>query len=488
MAIQKNTDNYFALLNNSFIRNDTTFNTINITALNKKGGVKKSINYYNQSYSVAPIWMTLLSDGGAAISGLYYGFGSVSFPFIFKIDSVENLEWALKVEDSSASNVYIDKILSAGNYIFVVTQDFFKTGYQPVVHKIDLNGKLVWSKILRTSRNTGFADMILTTGNNLSASGFYVDSLFHEGTFFAKIDTNGNLLFTKYLLFNYDLYSWSLQETKDGFFLGSEIIEKNDNFYPSVSLFDKNGNYQWTKIYDGFYGIQSFKSAKSKQGLVLQLFGQYSFSNNHLSCGLLKIKPNGDPAWCRFYDLNNNHESYSVTPTIDSGFIMSADISGTAFLVKTDGIGLTGCNDTSINMGRTKKIPYAIGSDGQMFNISSTLTDFPLLSSTVSIKADVLCSSNMEKNDFAINPNRGSAEIQVYPNPSSNSISISGLKSNEEYDLILTKENSQIVFQKKIKTENSTVQFQLESLSAGIYFLTANSGSDSFHQKIVIVR
>jgi hypothetical protein len=74
-------------------------------------------------------------------------------------------------------------------------------------------------------------------------------------------------------------------------------------------------------------------------------------------------------------------------------------------------------------------------------------------------------------------------QIQVYPNPATNMVNVTGIAA--ETQISLTNTQGQVVLTRNAEA-GASVQIDISNLSAGVYLLQAKDASQSFVQKIFV--
>ena len=83
--------------------------------------------------------------------------------------------------------------------------------------------------------------------------------------------------------------------------------------------------------------------------------------------------------------------------------------------------------------------------------------------------------------------NDPSRELQVYPNPAEESVSVSGLKANEEYKVLVLNSLGMTVLPETTAQSNllGEIPIEIGELRAGLYFIQVKGQSTSMTAKFV---
>ena len=193
---------------------------------------------------------------------------------------------------------------------------------------------------------------------------------------------------------------------------------------------DAAGNLQWTKTYGG---------ASYDEGVDLKATGAIGYIITGLTVGfepplqnsmrsfMLRTDGTGTPVWTKMYGdiANNNYNSTDqasyVNYTADGGFLMSGATQSfgagawDAWLIKTDPLGVSGCNEIVTNP--TVTIPtLTIGTGGYDSAIFYTSSPYTIAVGTWQPTKTILCLNGSLTGETE-NPEIENG-ILIYPNPS----------------------------------------------------------------------
>jgi hypothetical protein len=292
------------------------------------------------------------SDNGFIITGYKSTPGSNHYSmFLIKTDSTGNLIWSKIYADSIRSFLPQSVIeTSAGN--FVVTGGFGDTttvNENIFVLCTDSSGSVNWTKSYnRYDQDFGY--FIRQTTDQ----GFIISATSWSGYFsldLLKLHLNGSVDWIK----DYKLGPvWSsfkyvqVQQTFDGgYILTGPTIDSTLEIDILMIKTDNTGDTSWVKIYgtsDDDYPNWVEQSADS--GYVI-CGGSYQSNTSKFLA--MKTDHWGDTLWTRNYRVDIEEVGYTVQETDDHGYLFSGyhyDTYGTSFLVKSDSLGNSGCQES----------------------------------------------------------------------------------------------------------------------------------------------
>jgi len=160
-----------------------------------------------------------------------------------------------------------------------------------------------------------------------------------------KVDPNGNLIWRKtWCGRNFDEAN-AIVEVEDGYLvLGYTMSFGSGSKDVALVKFNKNGNVIWYKTYGGTKDDVGNRIEKTRDGNFI-IVGSTLFYGTDGDVYVIKVNPNGDVLWERYYGGDSEDEGECIRATSDGGYIISGNtrsfgVSGTAvYLIKLDSYG-----------------------------------------------------------------------------------------------------------------------------------------------------
>ncbi len=289
--------------------------------------------------------VTVVSDTGAIVVGKTNGtlgdekFGS-SEVVVAYIDEFGNTVWIKQFGSSKAdigNRVVVDQ--NANSYITGKTLGVLGEdntgGYDVFVAKFDNQGNQQWITQFGTSSSDEGRDLALDSNGNIYVCGttsgsFDIDNLGDQDAFVTKIDTAGQVVWTRQ-------YGTSSKDNGHGIAVGSQgdiyaggwtYGVMGDRQYsggdPYLTLFDSDGNRSWTQQFgtwnwDGIHGMAAFDD---ESGDVL-IGGCWNWPSCH--------------GWLRRYDHEGNllweKLIYNTASKSSCGQTVAIDVEGNCYHV-----------------------------------------------------------------------------------------------------------------------------------------------------------
>ena len=215
------------------------------------------------------------------------------------------------------------------------------------VVKVDSSGNLQWNKTYEGIGNHYSKWLIQTSDGEYALAGEYLSAGQNEiGFWLAKIDTDGNIRWTKTYIGEGFSWAVSLTQTSDGGYAltgPTNVTSTSPAGDMDIWLVktDSLGNQQWSKtLGDGMVNsvIQTSDGGYALTG--------YMYIDNSPDYLLIKTSSTGDMQWTKTYGSEDKDVAYTVVQTSDEGYALGgwmwlrSNGGGANFaIVKTDASG-----------------------------------------------------------------------------------------------------------------------------------------------------
>lgn len=238
-----------------------------------------------------------------------------------------------------------------GNYIISGMSSGFSNGYEDAyLLKMDTGGNIVWSKAYGGTYQDKAYNVASCSDGGFMLTGYtsvYATSS-NWDLLMLKTDSDGNNIWSRSVGGSKDDFGWYVTETNDGGFLsiGATKSFNIGNWDGYVVKTDASGTLQWTKVLGGsnsdyFHGM----SKTSDGGFILTgITSTNSFGSSDI--WLVKLNSIGDTLWTRQYGKATEDAGNAVIQTNDGGYMIAGDIhvnpnagNHNSCLLKTDSNG-----------------------------------------------------------------------------------------------------------------------------------------------------
>lgn len=306
---------------------DTQNEDFCIVKFNIKDSLKWSMTIGGSGIDIAHS-IIQTKDGGFAVVGLTNSYGEKSDAcLIVKIDSNGTLTWSKTV--GGGKGEWCSSIVQTKDGGYAVTGYSFSFGSGKsdfYIFKLDSNGKLLWSKTIGGTDYDVARDIILTEDGGFALAGYTFS--YGEGSsdlFIVKLDVNGKLEWSKTIGGTGLEEARSIIQTKDRSFV---IAGYTDSFgagfkdYYIVKL-DATGTLQWTRTLGGTGFEEAFSVIEtSDNGYGITGYTN-SFGAGVNDFYVVKLDLNGKLQWSKTVGGSKNESAENILQTIDDGFVIA---------------------------------------------------------------------------------------------------------------------------------------------------------------------
>lgn len=414
-------------------------------------------------------------DGGYVVTGRSDTSFSPFTLFLIKTDPIGDTVWVKRFISGFGSIGYSVQQTSDSGYIICGITSVGSNNLDVYLIKVDSIGNLLWSKTfgdadtdegwaVKQTRDGGY----IITGERWSLG---------QSICLIKTDHNGDSIWTR-VYHGSDGYGQNVLQTSDGGYIIGGSLSAAGNV--SVIKTDSVGNLVWEKNFQCTSAFTyGYSIAQTSDG-GYAMAGHVSTSNGN-DVFINKIDSLGNLLWAKTFGGTGNDYGNSIQQTTDGGYVIagySNSFSGSfdmdIYLIKTDANGNSGCNEGTptltlpVPTENQLSIPTIITSPSTIGFYDSTFIYNIGLDSTI-----CLIDGYFEKTtdiSFLISPNPANSKLQI-----SASAKISKLKL---FDLLGKELLSQTISDYK-------KEIDIRFLSSGIYFLRLQTKQGSVVKKFI---
>src|ERR1051326_6386144 len=470
------------------------------------------------------------ADNGYILYGEKNSLQATADILIIKTDSAGTVKWAKTFGTVDADEVwgleiikdgylvsaqtgnphtsrYLMKIDSLGNLIWVKTNFFaecmvptpdgglvFTTPYPAnFITRVDSNYNVVWRKKYVIPGLQSTSSLRRSNHGNFLISGNIAGYNNSTDYCLMKTDSLGNILWVKrYGGNNYDSYP-DVQPTFDG---GCVMFGTTESFGVGngdalMIKTDSSGNIQWSKTYGGTladggtfvkptFGSIGYILTGNTQGFIPADTGCTFCSTISF---VIKTDINGNFQWARRYGIGPQDNAVNIFQTQDGGYSLSGSTAAwgagglEGWLIKTDNMGLSGCNDYATTPTVTS--PTVMDTNVIFFESNDTLNigTGTLFDRLVTPYITIECLSGPA--GTGIKEIVANDKINVFPNPSDG---IFNIECEEEIKMISV--NDVLGRINTVKNDPGK-KIDLSFLPPGFYFLNISTKEGISVKKII---
>ncbi len=432
------------------------------------------------------------NDGGFALIGEVLDIVTSSKDvYLVKTDGAGNLLWTKTYGGYGDQVGYsIEQTTDGGFIIGGDYVDFINNDFNIYLVKTNAIGDTLWSRVIGGANDDHGCSAIQTSDDGFIISGWTNSfGVVNDEVFLVKTDSMGNSLWAKtYGGSGYDV-GYSVQQLNDGgYIIGGFTTSFTPAGYAKVYLIrtDGSGDTLWTKFYTA--GIGTGIGAYSVRQTASGDFILAGISDGNGAGGydiyLLKVDGNGNPGWSKTYGGTSADFGNSAQETIDGGFIIAgySQNSGSGdddvYLIKTDSMGNSGCNQTNV-------LTIACSPSTQVGSPVPSVVSLGVIGAPVPLvqhggTVNIFCSGNVGITEvFDLN------SMVVAPNPSSGNFTIAFSNNIIGAEIQIFNVFGAKVF--TITNQHTLItEINLKNIPEGIYFVKVVNESKYYCRKIII--
>lgn len=333
-----------------------------------------------------------LSDGRIALAG---NSGTTNRPYVTLINASGQLSWSFTGSSSSGSLYGVDVDSSSNIYAAGAMRSNFRSGNAGLLQKFDVNGNILWSNHIQMFGYPSNSGSDFMTGVVVDSSGnsyvcgtlvIFINTQYRNKHYVAKFDTNGNILWQKYLQVSDTLsseYSWGIDlDSSNNVYVYGQYFDASNN--PGVFKLDTNGNLIWqiklvAPTGPRYTTLYNFLRVDRVNGAVYFL----TYNSQHIPIPhIFKFDLNGNLIWKRTINIPGwtLQVTHLALPSTGDKYAIGGYVAGAPIIIELPADG-TVIKNYSVNAGAlqltleyTENTGTVQNSALSIFNASATMT------------------------------------------------------------------------------------------------------------------
>ena len=423
------------------------------------------------------------ADGGYIMTGMTDSFGNGGGDiWLLKLDSAGDTIWTKTIGGTITEEGLTVRQTNDGG--FIITSRKGSIPYNTQLIKTNNVGDTLWTRTFGGTESDILIGLEETNDYGFILSGrtqSFGDINGLADIWLIRTNSTGDTLWTK----TYGGLNWdqgkSIQ-TNDGGFLISSVTHSFINSGQGWLLKTDNlGDTLWTKLYGGFWDEYLAQTIQTSDNGYATIGSTNSYGNGNNDVWMIKTDISGDTLWTKTFGGSDNDYGSGIDQTSDGGYVISAGTSSSGnglvdvWLIKTNSSGDTlwtrtyggSSNDYPGECYQTTDGGYVIM--GYTESFGSGDHDLWL------IKTDA--NGYAETKEIFL-----SKKLEVYPNPTSETVFIDGLGAISGVSFIeiisSSGERMNVVL-------DWSEEINVSNLSSGVYFINVHHENGVETMKLV---
>ncbi|HTA26771.1 MAG TPA: T9SS type A sorting domain-containing protein [Bacteroidia bacterium] len=266
-----------------------------------------------------------------------------------QISSAQFNQWEKTIGGTNSDEGFAVSPTADGGYAITgTTLSFGQGGYDVYVVKLNSIGNLQWTKTIGGTVNEFGWSIIQTKDKGYIVTG-YTNSfgVGNNDVYVIRLDSIGTLLWTKTIGNNEDDFGRSIIQSKDGGFLIAGTVNNgvSDNAY--IIKLDSSGSLLWNKDI-GTLDNDLYSIVGTKDGgyIVAGYTAEFGYYPSHENLYIIKFDSNDNAKWSKTSGGTGGYDgAYSIIQSSDGGYVAAGytDSYGQGgydvYVVKFDSLG-----------------------------------------------------------------------------------------------------------------------------------------------------
>jgi hypothetical protein len=266
------------------------------------------------------------SDGGYVVAGFTYSFGAGSDGmYVVKLDSSGNVQWTKTIGGSDWA-ISITQSSDGGYIVAGETLGFGAGGWDMYVVKLDSGGNVVWTKTIGGNSDDFVSSIIQSSDGGYVVAGY--TSSFGAGSadfYVVKLDSSGNVQWTKTIGGSSGDWANSIIQSSDGGYVvagGTQSFGAGYYDFYVVKL-DSSGNVIWTKTIGGSLTDVAWSIIQSSDGGYVVAGYTASFGSGSRDIYVVKLDSSGNVQWTKTIGGSSDDGASSIIQSSDGGYVVA---------------------------------------------------------------------------------------------------------------------------------------------------------------------
>jgi uncharacterized delta-60 repeat protein len=216
---------------------------------------------------------------------------------------------------------------SDGGYVIAGSTRSFGAGNEDIyVVKLDSSGNVVWTKTIGGSYGDEARSIIRSSDGGYVVAGWTLSfGAGYSDFYVVKLDSSGNVQWTKTIGGSSDDFAYSIIQSSDGGYVIAGYTQSfgagGSDIY--VVKLDSSGNVQWVKTIGGSDWDVAYSIIQSSDGGYVVAGRTYSFGAGKADMYVVKLDSAGNVQWAKTIGGSDDDRAYSIIQSSDGGYVVA---------------------------------------------------------------------------------------------------------------------------------------------------------------------
>lgn len=415
---------------------------------------------------------------------------------IIKTDNNGNIIWSKRYQNGKTLNFH-DALVMADKSSFIVgVNDSLGLDSNVFVTKIDSMGQVLFSKTYAGSGKDYGNSIIKSSDGNLVIVGYSNTTDVNGDILVMKIDTTGNLLWSKLYNITFNTYKkqfgYGLTENHNGKLVicgttkNSVFMPGDEAWSPVILWLEQNGNLIKSNMYFLNSGANAAMGIKELSNYHYYYTGSSTLPLNPLIVAS-ELDSSGAALWSKFYTGNNRSATIKSNSSvyinqnefITVGSYFSA-IDTSVYIIKTANQGNSGCNEFVTGNGTNSVVTNVSNISFITHNLLGITHSIQIISSNKNLTDSTYCSNIITGIKENTTLNNG---VNLYPLPASDYIIVELSNASQNSLISIYNLQGKLLLNQTYTKEKTEIN--ISAFTKGLYFVKVNNGNDIVVKKFI---
>ena len=262
-----------------------------------------------------------LTDGYLLVGNEFFASGEVQ-GYVAKVDNQGALLWKTILGAGKTDKLFSGMATTDGFVVFGLASVSSNGESGAWVVKLDTSGNVVWSKTYGQSTDSALRSGVLAQNGDYVVAGYIAKADGNYDFYLLELSTSGNVIWNQTYGTAGSQKAYSITKANDGYVVVGDIQSPNAASDAWMLKVDPSGNMVWNKTIGGKDADSAAYVTSSKDGGYLVAGFTFSFGAGNRDFWLFKISDAGQVLWSCTRGDQGFQEAYGVIESGDNQYVM----------------------------------------------------------------------------------------------------------------------------------------------------------------------